>query len=333
MQTYLIGIDIGGTNTKILITDAKLQPLAFRIIDTRLGISLFDFSHDVIAAAESCFCENGIDNGKVLAVGMGIPGLVDFSANKTIYLPLHNWNGIDPCKYIAEHFGCVSVLDNDANINALGEYCFGKGKKYKNIVFITLGTGLGGAVINDGRLLRGRNNASAEFGHICLEAVGGKPCVCGRRGCFQAYCSGTAMTELAEESCRRNPHSRLAMMVRDNNWAVDNSFVTKAASEGDGAALEVLNEIAFYLGTGVATLQKIFNPDAVFIGGGVSNAGDLLLDRARKTVAEELMHPIQSCEMFKASLGMKSGMYGAAVLAAMKSGIDVDVVSEQARLI
>lgn len=329
MQEFLIGIDIGGTNTKILITDLHLNTFDSRVINTRLGISLDEYSEDVINAVEECFSSHGIDKKRVVSVGMGIPGLVDYFANKSIYLPLHDWDGIDPCEQIAAHFNAVSSVDNDANINALGEYYFGKGRDYRNMVYLTLGTGLGGAVIIDGKLLRGKRNACAEMGHICIQSKGGRRCVCGRNGCFQSYCSGTVMTELAGDACRRYPESMLAKYAKESGSAFNNALVSKAAQEGDTAALEVMDEIAFYLGVGVATIQKIFDPDAVFIGGGVSNAGELLLEPARKVAAQEVMHPVQGCGIFKATLGMNSGMYGAAVLAAMKIGIDVDTVTKQ----
>lgn len=322
MSEYLIGIDVGGTNTKILLTDTSFSVIGERMIPTRLDLPFEEYTDSVNAAIDDCFSKAGIEEKRVRAVGMGLPGLVDHSKIETILLPLHRWNGMNPCERIADYFGAESFLDNDANINALGEYYFGEGKKYKDIILLTVGTGLGGAAICDGKLLRGKHNAAMEVGHMTIYAEGGRPCVCGNKGCLEPYCSGTAMARLAKEAIDSNPDSLLNDLYWENDGRYDNALVSKAAEQGDKAALEVIDSIAKYLGLGIANLQKIFNPDAVFIGGGVSNAGDLLLDPVRKYSAERVMHPSQDCPILRASLGMKSGMYGAAALAGLGIGLE-----------
>lgn len=322
MQEYLIGIDVGGTNTKIMVMDTHFNVLGEQITPTNLGATLEENSAWMIVAIDTLFEKNGIHAAKIRGIGMGVPGLVDFHANRTVYLPLHHWDGVDPCDSLAKHYNTVSFVDNDANVNALGEYYFGEGSEYRSLVYLTVGTGLGGAAIINGSLLRGKGNAAAEVGHMTVFAEGGRPCVCGKTGCLEPYCSGTELLRLAKESAEKSPDSVLACLVRENGGKLDNRLVSQAAEMGDRTAEALLKQIGRYLGIGVANLMKLFDPDVVFIGGGVSNAGEALLEPVRRTAEEYIMYPAQACPVRRATLGMRAGMFGAAAMAALNTGLD-----------
>ncbi len=322
MQELYVGIDVGGTNTKIVLLDGQMNPVAKDTRPTCMS-SLEAFTDDLCRAVEDCMSTLPGDRGEIQAFGMGVPGLVDSFSSRSIYLPLHLWNGVNPCEGVAQHFDAPSVLDNDANINALGERFFGRGRQYRDFLYITVGTGIGGAAVCGGKLLRGRCNAAMEIGHMTVVSQGGRPCVCGKTGCLEPYCSGTAMRKLAEEEIRTHPESLLAELVRAKG-TYDNELTARAAQDGDPSALRVIEEISYYLGLGIANLCKIFNPEAVFVGGGVSNAGDVLLDPVRAVLATKVMHPSQDCPVFQASLRGESGMFGAAAMAAESVGRDLD---------
>jgi glucokinase len=316
MTEFLVGIDVGGTRIKMMVMDAKLREIGCSSIPTNYELGYETVSDNILAALEELFAQNGIKNKKVLSVAMGLPGIVNFKSQEPVYLAVLEWDGFNPCKKIGDFFDAPYVIDNDANLNTMGEYYFGVQKKYRNMVLITLGTGVGCGVIVDGKSLRGSDNLAAELGHMTIVADGGEVCLCGQTGHLEAYCSGTAMAGHAQKMMELDPDTSLHKYVAENGGIFQNEMVDRGISDGDKTCMLIMNRFSHYLSVGCSNVMKLFNPEIIFLGGGISNAGKFLLDPVNEEAGKNVMHPYQRCPIKKATLGSKAGMYGACALAA-----------------
>ena len=259
------------------------------------------------------------DGYEVGGVCLAVPGNILATQNKVIFSPnLHTIEGTDLREEMKRRTGFDVTVENDANAAAWGEFRFGAGAAYDHLVFITLGTGVGGGVITHGVLMRGAQGAGGELGHMTLQATGPR-CGCGNRGCLEALASGTAIQRRAREVAAEEPNSALGRLAIERK--VLGEDVTRLAQEGDEAALSVLEEAGLWLGIGLAGYVNIFNPEVVAVGGGASRAGDLILDATRREVHLRARSPARDLvEIKQATLGPGSGVLGAAALARDASG-------------
>lgn len=310
---YLIGIDVGGTNIKMMLANRRRDVLEKASIRTNRELGYDRNADAIIAELERMIARRG--GGRVAAVAMGVPGIVDTATMTSVHLAYIGWNGFNPCARIADHFGAPGRLENDANLNALGEYVFGCDRAYADMILLTLGTGLGGGIIIGGRLFGGSKNLAGEFGHLTLTPDKGETCLCGRKGCMEAYCSGSAMAVHAQRLMLEMPGSLLHSLVRENGGAYDNRLVSAGAREGDPLCIEVFRRFNYYLAIGCANIMKLFNPERIFIGGGLSNAGDLIFGPVNRDSVPRLLHERQYCPVEPARLGQEAGMYGGVAMA------------------
>jgi glucokinase len=258
---------------------------------------------------------NEVRNGfEVGGVCLAVPGTVSTVENKIIDAPnLHAIEGIPLKDELEERTDLTTTVENDANAAAWGEFRFGAGSEVSHLIFITLGTGVGGGVISHGVLLRGAQGAGGELGHITIQATGPR-CGCGNHGCLEALASGTAIARRAREVASEEPDSALGQLAVER--AVLGEDVAGLARQGDEAAISVLRETGVWLGIGLAGFVNIFNPEVIAIGGGAARAGDLILDAARHEVRLRAMSPSRDLVKIKdATLGADSGVLGAAALA------------------
>lgn len=320
MEQYLIGIDIGGTNIKMMIMDSRLREVEKRSIPTQPSKSYETISDNMIVALEEMFHRHNIQRPEVLHLAMGLPGTVDSKAGQTICLSVLHWDGFNPAVKIADHFGTSCSIENDANMNAFGEYAFGMNGK-KDLVLLTLGTGVGGGVVFNGHIFSGSTGMAAELGHMVIVADGGAMCLCGRRGHLEAYCSGTALKRDALAAGEAFPNSIINRYIAESDGIYDNSMVTRGAEAGDIVCQDLMKRYIHYLAAGVTNVMNFYNPEIVVIGGGMSNAGDLLLKPLNKLCAEMVLSDQSYCPIVKASLGSEAGMYGACALAAQNVGL------------
>ena len=317
MIEYLIGIDVGGTNIKILVMTSKLDVLDWRVISTQKDLGYDRISDNIIYTINEIFADHQVSNPKATSIGMGLPGIVDRKANKTVHLAYIEWNGFNPCEKIGDYFHAPSFIDNDASMNALGEYKFGIKEKFENIILITLGTGIGCGIIIDGKIFRGTKNLGAELGHMAVEVEHAENCChCGKAGCLEAYCSGVAMERYALGKLSQYPDSILHTLIEKNNGKYCNTYITEGIQAGDTLCKTVMDRFIKYLSVGVANVMKLFNPELVLIGGGISNAGDLLLVPLAEQTRIKMLHERQYCPIERAILGRDAGMYGACAYAA-----------------
>ena len=253
---------------------------------------------------------------EVLAVGFGIPSLIDRRTGQSVisvHLPLA---GLRFADVMAERLGLPVYVDNDANTAMLAEHRVGAARGFRHAVMLTIGTGIGGGLLLDGRLYRGSVGAGAELGHTVID-INGPPCQgnCPNRGCVEVLASGTALVREATRIAGERPDSALASVLADG-YRLEGPLVTELAYDGDRAAIEVIELIGTRLGVAISSFVNTFNPEVVIIGGGVMAAGDLLLEPARAIVAERSLPPSRDeVRIVPAALGVEAGMIGAAAMA------------------
>lgn len=270
---------------------------------------VLDIMVEAVAAARASAPE-------ATAVGFGIPALLDFAAGvamSSVHLPLH---GLPFRDLMTERLGLPVYVDNDANLAALAEQRIGAARGARNVVLLTLGTGIGSGIVLDGRLMRGTTGAGAEIGHMTIDHHG-PPCqgTCPGRGCLEVMASGTAIGREGTDAGRREPESALGRAVAQRG-SVSGEEVAELAVAGDPVACSVMAAIGRNLGAGLASVVNIFEPEVVVIGGGASAAGDLLLDPARDVVAQRALRPSRdTVRIVPAALGEEAGVVGAAVFA------------------
>jgi len=302
-----IGVDVGGTK----IAAGVVTPEGKLLNEVRYPS---DGSTKVLLDSIARAVREVRDGYEVGAVCLAVPGLILAQENKVIFSPnLPTIQGVALKDELEGRFDLPMTVENDANAAAWGEFRFGAGSEVDHLVFVTLGTGVGGGVITHGVLMRGAQGAGGELGHVTIQATGPR-CGCGNHGCLESLASGTAITRRAREVAAKKPNSALGKLASERKLIGED--VTNLAHKGDEAALAVLEETGLWLGIGLAGFVNIFNPEVIAIGGGAAKAGDLILDRARKEMHLRARSPSRDLvEIKEATLGAKSGVIGAAALA------------------
>ena len=309
---YYAGIDFGGMSAKAGIFDENGKLLAKDSVKTSKEDG---YVVTVVKMAQLVRSMEEAAKVRVKAVGIGAPGVIDGEGGLVVHWSNYNWEDKPLAKDLSEKLGVPVKLTNDANAAALGEATFGAGKNYRDSIFITLGTGVGSGIILNGKVFEGSHGAGAEAGHMVLE-VGGIPCACGRRGCFEQYASASALIRDTKRAMFENRESLMWTLVGGDPEKVDGKTAFTAARERDAAAQQVVKNYVMYLGEGVLNLINIFRPQAIIIGGGVSNEGETLLQPLRKYVSERLDVDCERVPLTinRAALGSDAGMYGACAL-------------------
>ena len=249
-------------------------------------------------------------NASIHSVGIGIPGVVEPESGEVLTAPnLEDWVGIPVAKRIQKAIGAPTFLGNDANLAALGEWQFGAGQGHQHLVYLTISTGIGGGVICDGQLLKGKHGMAGELGHVTI-LPDGPVCSCGQKGHLEALSSGPAIMAYVAEQLNKGRKSSLS-------GKPDPKQISQAARNGDPLAQEAFERAGRYLGLMIANYLMIFNPSIVILGGGVSQTGDLLLEPVRRTVNTSLLSEeyAEDLTITQAALGDDAGLYGALVLA------------------
>jgi glucokinase len=308
----VIGVDLGGTNLLAGALDADLRVLR-RARRTIAGLDLPSLLLTIADAVGELRAEIACG---VEAVGFGIAGLIDDEraiAVSSVHLPIA---GLAFADVMSERLGLPCCCDNDANVALLAEHRRGAAIGERVALMVTLGTGVGGAIMAGGELFRGARGGAGEFGHMIVDPDG-PPCGpgCPSHGCLEAWTSGTALAREARAAAQRDGAGALGRALAQGR-EIDGPLVTQLARDGDESALAVLRTLGEWLGVGLCSLVNIFNPDVVVIGGGVSGAGELVLEPARRVLAgRALAAPAQHVAIRAARFGDEAGMFGAALLA------------------
>lgn len=305
MSQYVFGVDIGGTTVKLGYFDAEGNVLDKWEIPTRKEDNGSHILPDIAASIEKKIRDAGIDRKDVAGVGVGAPGPVD--SKGVIYKTANLGWGVFSIKETLENILKLPVMaGNDANVAALGEMWKGGGQGYKDLVVVTLGTGVGGGIIVDGKVVAGFNGAGGEIGHITVNHDEIEACNCGQYGCLEQYTSATGIVRVAKRKlAKTNDETSLR-----NFPELTAKDVFDEAKSGDAVALGLVDEVCGILGATLSNIACVVDPEVVVIGGGVSKAGSILIESIQKHFVETSFHACRNTKFVPAGLGNDAGMYG-----------------------
>ena len=282
---YNIGIDLGGTFIKAGVVDENNRIIAKNMIESHVDTNVDGLCVRMVECATGALEEAGLSFDDVNTIGVGVPGAVDAENGVVVYCSNIKFRNTPLAAMIRERTGKPVYIHNDANVAAYGEVVAGAAKGCKNVVVITLGTGVGGGVIIDGKIYSGFNSFGGELGHTVI-VHNGEPCPCGRRGCLESYASATALIKQTRESMKTHTESRLWNICPDISQ-INGKTAFDAMRAGSKAGAEVVNKYINYLGCGLTNFINIFQPEMLLIGGGISKEGETLLEPLRKILAVE----------------------------------------------
>ncbi|MBR5512845.1 MAG: ROK family glucokinase [Ruminococcus sp.] len=310
---YYVGIDLGGTNIVAGVVDEEYNIVAKASTKTNCPRPEKEIADDMAKMAIQAVENANLTMEQIEWIGIGTPGIANSETGIIEYSNNLGFKDTPMVEYIRETIDKPVFIENDANAAAYGEFVAGAAKGAKNAVCITLGTGVGGGIIVEGKIYSGSNFAGAEIGHTVIE-VDGAQCSCGRKGCFEAYSSATGLIRMTNEAIAEHPDSLMAEMAKSAKVTARTSF--DAMRDGDKYAKEIVDKYIKYLAAGITNTINIFQPDVLCIGGGVCNEGDALLIPVKEIVMKEVYtrNSEKNAEIVIAKLGNDAGIIGAAFL-------------------
>lgn len=312
---YSIGVDIGGMSMKCGLVNEKGEVLSKVTVPTTCGDPYEKTIGDLVAGLNELISKSGLYPDDINGIGIGVPGAVNSHTGTVDSSANLKWEGVPLRLLVEKGTGIQCRLTNDANAAALGEARFGFKWKYPNVVMLTLGTGVGGGLIIDGKLFEGNEGKGAELGHITL-VMNGEQCGCGRRGCAEAYASASALMRQTKAAMEQHKDSVLWKLCEGDINKVNGKIPFDAAKLGDKVAEEVIDNYVMYLGETILNYNNIFRPNAFILSGGIAKQGDYLLDKLKK-YCEKFDWGYKNTPVPKlliATLGYDSGIIGAASL-------------------
>ena len=313
---YVVGVDLGGTNIVVGVMPRDgSRELAVRSQPTRAETGADGVVDRIVEMVEAAIADTTAATGASRAhfdgVGIGSPGPLDRERGVVIITPNLGWRDFPLRDRIAERVRLPATLDNDANCATLGEWWCGAARGAQNVIGLTIGTGIGGGLILNGQLYHGASDVAGEVGHATIDA-NGRRCKCGNYGCLEAYASGPAIAERAREALAIYGNSVLRDLVDGDLGRITAATVYEAAHAGDPVARDVVRDTARFLGTAIANLVNIFNPDTVVIAGGVTQAGEALFEPLRGEVRSRAFAPaVNACRIVPGTLSGTAGVVGA----------------------
>jgi glucokinase len=313
MEKYCFGVDLGGTTVKLGLFDTQGNVLDKWEIPTRTQDNGKNILPDIAGAVLDKISEKNIERNNIAGVGIGVPGPVDEAG--VIYKAVNlGWDVMNITEILGGLLGGLKVkAGNDANVAALGEMWKGGGQGCKNMVLATLGTGVGGGIIINGKIVTGATGAGGEIGHIHIVDGESDKCGCGKHGCLEQYASATGVVRLANRKLISSDKKSILRKAKEDNELTAKA-VFDAVKEGDMLACETADEFGLYLGKGLAAIGCVVNPEVFVLGGGVSKAGSILIDYVQKYYKQYVHYGSEGAKFVLASLGNDAGIYGAAKL-------------------
>ncbi|MFN2491561.1 MAG: ROK family protein [Pyrinomonadaceae bacterium] len=304
--------DLGGTHLRAATVDRSGKIDCRFMQPTPQADTPDEIVRTLVDAAHECERQAAAQGSVISAVSVAVPGTVDVANGVVVKAPnLQCLDGFRLSAALKSELDWPAILENDANAAAIGEMWRGAGKGYRTLICLTLGTGVGGGIVLDGKLWRGADGSAAEIGHMSVDPFGDVACGCGSRGCLEVYASATAVVRMTVEARPRYPNSSVRTCAD-----LTSKHIYRAGLEGDELALEVFRRIAVYLGIGIANLLNILDPEIVIIGGGLSNAWELFEKEMRQQVTERAFPiPARRVNIVRAQCGDDAGVLGAARLA------------------
>ncbi|HSS21605.1 MAG TPA: ROK family protein [Pyrinomonadaceae bacterium] len=311
-RDMVFAADLGGTHLRVATVDREGNIYQRQMQATPQTENPNEIVRALLESIRESEAQAAKAGGKISAVSVAVPGTVDVAAGVVVKAPnVPCLDGFRLGAALASELELPVILENDANAAAIGEMWRGAGRGRQTMICVTLGTGVGGGIILDGKLWRGVDGSAAEIGHIGVDPFAGVACTCGSRGCLEVYASATAVVRMTRESRPRYPNS-----ILHNTEVLTSQKIYQAGIEGDELAIEIFRRMGVYLGIGLASLINVLNPEIVIIGGGLSNGWDLFEKHMRQQVLERAFPiPAGRVKILRAECGDDAGLLGAARLA------------------
>jgi len=308
-----VGIDLGGTFIKAGLVDDKGNIIKKNQFPTRGEEGKREIVLSQIENAIN-FCLDGENKNEIIGIGIGTPGLVDDEGNVYGAPNLPGWDNLNLKDIFEKKYDIKVVIENDVNTIAWGEYLFGAGKGCRTMICITLGTGVGGGIVKDGKLLRGEKYSAVEIGHITIDYKGPR-CKCGNFGCIERFVGRDYIVERAVNAIKEGKETKIYELVGGNLNEITPKTISQAYNLGDEVARDIWIDVGICLGALFSSLVNLLNPDIIVIGGGISQAGDILFETIRKTIKERAMKKLsENVKIVPAGLGIDSGIISSASL-------------------
>ncbi len=314
MASYAVGVDVGGTKILTALVSGRGQVVQrHRVRTPQSGPEAVVGA--IVDSARAVLAGSGVSSSQVQGVGIGAPGPLDPTRGIVFDPPnLPGWSEVPLAEMLSRQLRTRIQVENDANAAAVGEWWVGAGVGIRDLIYITVGTGIGGGIILGGSLIRGVSGTAGEIGHMTID-LDGPACLCGSRGCLEVLASGPAIARMAQEAIHAGRTTMISELAVRSPDGVTAEIVTTAARAGDGLAQELLARAGSYLGVGVANLLNVLNPAMVVLGGGVSKAGELLFEPLRRTAQQRAFkRPAGAAAIAPAALGADAGVVGAAAV-------------------
>lgn len=317
-KKYNIGVDIGGTNVKIALVDEKGIIAYSNSVPTRAEMGYEYTIQNIISTIKDSLKESNNDISNIGGIGFGLPGQIDSVNGIVRLLPnIPGWVEVPLAKIVRDEFNVPVKLDNDVRVATLGELNFGAGKGCQNLVCLTVGTGVGSGIVLNGQLVRGASMTAGEIGHVVVERNNGEICGCGARGCLEAYASGPSIVKMAKDYIAGGKSTKFKEIAAGNE--ITPYMVFEAAKQGDAVAKQIFNIVGEYLGVALVSVVNLLNPEKIIVGGGVGQAGDLLLNPVREAIQRRCIPTSAAAvEVVMAQLGESAGVVGASLLVNQK---------------
>lgn len=314
-NNYIIGIDVGTTNIYGVLADLNALIIYEEKRPTKLEEGFYRIMDQTAEIIEILIQKTAENKKRLCGIGMAVAGLINKQRNIVEFSPNFHWHDVDILGNLSKRFKVPIFFDNVTRVMALGEMCYGVGKIYKNFIFINIGYGIGAGIILDGQPLFGSLGMAGEFGHITVEKDSEIQCDCGNFGCLEALASGQGIARAARNELKKGIQSILLEMCEGDIQRVSAEMVANAAKKGDVLAWNIFKQAAEYIGIGISALINLFNPEAVVLGGGVTQAGEILFDTVRKTInARALTRSSRGVALLPATFGLKAAAMGAVSL-------------------
>lgn len=310
---YRLGIDLGGTNIAVGVVDDDFKIVGRAKTKTNANRPYEEIVDDIAATVLAAVEDAGLKVQDIVSMGIGTPGSVDPVNGVVKYTNNLPFKNLPICDMLKNKIGVNFYIDNDANAAAFGEYLAGAGKNASVFVAITLGTGVGGGIVINDSVFSGSNYAGGELGHTVI-VMDGEPCTCGRRGCFEAYASATALVRQTKKAMKENLNSLMWTVCGGDIDNVNGITAFDAWKKGDETATKVVNTYFKYISVGLANIINIFQPEVVCIGGGISGEKERLTDPVNRLVNEQIYGGEPKNRVTVAQLGNDAGIIGAAFL-------------------
>lgn len=311
-----LGIDLGGTNIKIGLLNDDLTVQTKLKVPTESETNSQTVMANMIAGIKQLLAETQTDTSQIKAIGIGVPGQMDIKKGLSIFSPnFTHWENVPVVQLIEAQFHLPTYIDNDVRVNLYGEWQLGAGRGKQDVLMVTLGTGLGAAIITDGQMMYGKSNSAGELGHLNMYRHG-RPCACGSSGCLGRYVSARGMVKTVQEHLAAGETSVITEWTHNDQTQITAKMVSEAYDQQDQLAQTVMQETGEILGYGLASAINLYNPERIIIGGGMAATGDRLLTPTRAVIAVHALKVAREvCDIVPAQLGAWAGMIGAGVYA------------------